>query len=58
MNRLSRKKATCEVHDWTTTVNAGLRRSLCRKCGEISLNSVTVDLTVSQTLKRAAETTR
>lgn len=58
MNRLSRKKAVCEAHDWATTVNAGLRRSICRTCGAISLDAVTIDLTISETLKRAAETVR
>lgn len=58
MNRLLRKKVVCEVHDWATTVNAGLRRSICRACGEISLGTVTIDLTISETLKRAAETAR
>lgn len=58
MNRLSRKKVMCDVHEWMTTVNAGLRRNICRTCGEISLDTVTVDLTVSETLKKAAETAR
>ena len=58
MNLLARKKTDCETHDWTSTVTAGLRRSLCTVCGTITLEPVTQELNVSPTLLEAAAAAR
>lgn len=58
MSILTRKKTDCEAHDWSSTVNAGLRRSICRDCGTITLEAVSQDLTISPTLLEAAAAAR
>jgi hypothetical protein len=58
MSILTRKKIDCETHDWSSTVTAGLRRSICRACGTITLEAVTLDLRISETLREAADSVR
>ena len=44
MSILTRKKTDCETHDWSSTVTAGLRRSICSACGTITLEPVSQEL--------------
>ena len=54
MSILNRKKADCSSHEWTSTVNSGLRRSVCRLCGMISLEAASLDLSVPESLQRVS----
>lgn len=58
MSILTRKKTDCDTHDWSSTVTAGLRRSICRVCGTITLEVVSQDLSISPTLREAAAAAR
>lgn len=58
MNILSRRKGDCTIHEWASTVNAGLRRSICQACGAITLEHVTQELSVSESLQKVAEAAR
>lgn len=53
MSLLSRK-TDCETHEWTSTVNSGLRRNLCHVCGMINIETVMRELTVSPSLQKLA----
>ena len=52
MKILSRKKTDHHQHVWASTVNSGLRRSICSVCGQITLEPTTLDLTVSESLQK------
>lgn len=58
MSLLTRKKTDCAAHDWSSTVTAGLRRSVCRSCGSITLEPVNQELSISPTLVEAAAAAR
>ena len=58
MSLLTRKKTPCETHDWSSTVTAGLRRSVCHVCGSITLEPVSQELSISPTLQEAAAAAR
>lgn len=58
MSILTRKKTDCETHEWSSTVTAGLRRSICHVCGTITLEVVTQELSISPTLREAAAAAR
>lgn len=57
MSLLSRK-TDCEIHDWMSTVNSGLRRNLCTVCGMINIETVMVELTIPASLQRIAAAAR
>lgn len=57
MNILARRKSDC-IHEWASTVNAGLRRNICQMCGAITLEHVTQELSVSESLQKVAEAAR
>lgn len=58
MNILARRKTDCTDHEWVTTVNSGLRRNICQLCGAITLEHVTQELSVSESLQKVAEAAR
>lgn len=52
MSLLSRKKSACVDHEWTSTTNSGLKRSICVHCGVITFEPVDHDITVPDSLQR------
>jgi len=58
MKILARKKSDHHQHVWASTVNSGLRRSICSVCGQITLEPTTLDLTVSESLQKVVGESR
>lgn len=58
MSILSRRKTDCTDHEWASTVNSGLRRSICQVCGVITLEPVAQELTVAESLQKVAAAAR
>ncbi|MFP5331045.1 MAG: hypothetical protein ACLGHX_01580 [Acidimicrobiia bacterium] len=54
MSILTRKKSECATHEWSTITAAGLRRSICTVCGEITIEAVSFDLTLPESLQKMA----
>lgn len=49
-----RKKNTCERHEWASTTNSGLMRSICTVCGTITFEPVDQELTIPESLLRVS----
>lgn len=54
MSILTRKKTECATHEWSTVTAAGLRRSICTVCGDLTIESVTFDMTLPESLQKMA----
>lgn len=54
MSILTRKKTECATHEWDTVTAAGLRRSICTVCGALTIEAVTFDLTLPESLQKMA----
>lgn len=50
-----RRARECAEHEWTVTENVGLRRTVCRVCGSVTIEPIDHDLGVSGSLVAAAE---
>jgi len=52
----SRRRSHCQEHDWTSTmVIAGLRRDICRRCDAISIEAVSHEMVVPDSLREFAQ---
>jgi len=54
MSILARKKTECATHEWSTLTAAGLRRSICTVCGDLTIEAVTFDMPLPESLQKMA----
>lgn len=54
MSILTRRKTECAAHEWSTVTAAGLRRNICTLCGALTIEAVTFDLTLPESLQKMA----
>jgi len=52
----SRRRSHCQEHDWSSTmVIAGLRRDVCSRCDAISIEAVSHQLFLPESLRRVTQ---